>query len=205
MEQRKQQGQLWADQTMERIAAYWDYPNFNLRCKWFAEKLKQFEFASIFEVGVFSGRNLHLIQEAFPNIKIGGIDINDKAVVFAQDKLPQAQLSTCSVYDMDTSDKWDIVFTAGVLIHIPPDGIEKAIDKCLEKANRYVMHMETMGADRIVNGPAELNPINKVKDKFQWWPDLPNRYKARGKNIVLNIKVPHYRKDHPFRLIVVEV
>jgi hypothetical protein len=105
---------------------------------------------------------------------------------------------------MDIIDKWDIVFTMGVMIHIPPDGIEKAIDNCFAKANKYVVHAETMGEDKIINGPIELNPTKKVKEKFQWWPNLVDRYKKRGGKIIVDERIPYFRADHPFRLIVVE-
>lgn len=204
MKQMDRQGQIWADQTIDRIAAYWNYPNFRKRAQWLSIQLKSFEFNSIFEVGVFSGRNLNIIQNVFPHVKIGGIDINPNAVKFANEKLSNASISTCSVYDMDTIDKWDVVFTAGVMIHIPPDGIDLAINRCLDKSSKYVVHMETMSEDKIINGPAEFNPTNKVKEKFNWWPNLVERYTNMNKNIILNVDVPYYRKDHPFKMIVIE-
>jgi trans-aconitate methyltransferase len=122
MKQKDIQGKLWADQTTEKISAYWEYPNFAKRAKWLAEQLKQYKFESIFEVGLFSGRNLKIMKDAFPKIKIGGIDINETAIKLAKEKIPEAYLKSCSVYDMDIHDKWDIVFTMGVMIHIPPIG-----------------------------------------------------------------------------------
>lgn len=204
MYQRDKQGKIWADQTIDRVSAYWSYPNFTKRAKWLAEQLKQYKFGSVFEVGLFSGRNLKIIKEAFPKIKIGGIDINGTAINFAKEKLPDAELSTCSIYDMDTSNKWDIVLTMGVMIHIPPDGIDKAVYNCFQKASKYVVHAETVGNDKIINGPAALKPSNKIKEKMQWWPNLSYRYKKLGGKIILDIRIPYYRKDHPFRLIVVE-
>jgi len=204
VEQSEKQLKVWAGQSASRVESYWNYPSCIKRSEWFSRQLEQYEFSSIFEVGVFSGRNLKYIADVFTKVRIGGIDVNAEAIKFAKDKLPAAELDLCSVYDVDTDDKWDIVFTVGVMIHIPPDGIEKAIDKCLEKASKFVIHMESISNDNIINGPAEVNPSNKIKNKLQWWPDLVKRYKSRGYDIITNVSVPYYRKTHPFRMIVVK-
>ena len=178
---RETQQKLWASQSDAVIKEYWDFSGeLGLRTEWFAKQLHNYDFNSIYEVGMFSGRNLYKIQSEFSNVKIGGCDINDDAIKFAKDKLPNAEILYESIYELDESKKWDIVFTMGVLIHVPQDGFELAINKLIAKANKYVIHVERLGEGVTINGPKELNPARKVRDKFMWYPNLEKAYNNLG-------------------------
>ena len=50
-------------------------------------------------------------------------------------------------------------------MHIHPDFVKDIIQKCVLKANKFVIHMETQGVDKILNGPREICPENKVSRK----------------------------------------
>jgi len=175
------QARHWAGKDQKIIQSYWDSPPATKRSKWFVEQLRHYHFDTIFEVGFFAGRNLRYISEAFPDAKVGGLEINPKAVKFAQDKLPDAELFCMDLHNiMDIDDTFDIVFTSGVLIHVPPDDVIAAIDKMLTRADKYVMHLEQIGHNEVVAGPKELNPIYKVSDQVQWNPNLVAAYKTFG-------------------------
>ena len=187
---RDEQADIWAAKGYDIAQEYWDNTAHAKRCEWFAGKIKSYKPDSIFEVGIMGGRNLSILQSHLgPDIKFGGIDVSEGSVKFAKEHVPDADFAVSSVYDMNTSDKYDMVFTAGVMIHIPPDGIDIAIKKCIEKAKRYVIHLEGLSNDYIVKGPEELSP-HKVGKKFQWRPNLVERYKTLGLNPVVK-KVKH--------------
>ena len=153
------------------------------RSKWFVKYIEDIQFSSVFEVGCFTGRNLKYISLAFPDVKIGGLDINKEGIEFARNLLPKATLYNQSIYDMP-NDKWDVVFTMGILIHIPPDGIQDVIEKCVDKANRYIIHIDRQGQNDVLMGRKEFNPV-KTHDKFHWAPDIRSIYNRIGYSAVV--------------------
>lgn len=178
---KESQAQHWADKKKNVIQSYWDSPPATKRSKWFVEQLKNYEFKNIFEVGFFAGRNLRYIGEAFPDVQLHGIEVNKRAIEFAKEKLPDAELfygdlhliNTCSVHA-------DILFTSGVLIHVPPEELYVACCNFLPHAYKYIMHIETIGNDEVTAGPKNLKPTYKVSDQIQWAPDLVGIYKDLG-------------------------
>lgn len=202
---RETQQKLWASQSDAVVKEYWDFSGeVGLRTDWFVKQLHDYDFSSIYEVGMFSGRNLYKIQNEFPDVKVGGCDINDEAIRFAKDKLPNAEILYESIYDLDESKKWDIVFTMGVLIHIPQDGFELAINKMIAKANNYVIHIERTGSGVTINGPKELNPVKKIRDKFMWYPNLEKAYNNLGLNVT-QIALPKSVSSGELTLVVVKL
>lgn len=176
---KNKQADVWASRTAA-VEEYWNAQAHITRCEWFAKQLIDYKLESVFEIGIMGGRNIYTLKKYLPTlVRIGGIDVNEASVEFAKEKMPDGTFLHQSVYEMDTTEQYDMVFSAGVFIHIPPDGIDEAIQKCIQKAKRYVMHMEGLGADSIIKGPAELKPI-KVGQKFQWRPDLVSRYQNLG-------------------------
>jgi len=175
------QSEHWAAKDLKIIESYWSSPPATKRSLWFVEQLKQYDFDSIFEIGFFSGRNLKYIQEAFPKISVGGLEINKQAVKFAQEKLPNTSLLHINLHDMNKiTTKYDIVFSSGVLIHLDPNDLNDVAKKCIGLANKYVMHLEQLGRNEVVAGPKHLKPIYKISDQMQWNPDLMAVYSGLG-------------------------
>ena len=180
----KIQADHWASKDLNVIQSYWDSPPATLRSKWFVEQLKKYQFNSVFEIGYFSGRNLRYIEEAFPESSINGLEVNKKAVGFAKVRLPKADLLHMDLHNMHTiTKKYDVVFTSGVLIHVPPDEIPNVLMKCLDLSSKYVMHIESNGRNEVVAGPKNLGPTYKVSDQIQWAPDLVSVYRHIGFDI----------------------
>ncbi len=186
----RMQTEHWAGKDLKIIQSYWESPPATLRSKWFVSQIKKLQFNSIFEIGYFSGRNLKYVSEEFPKVSINGLEVNKKAVKFAQEKLPKANLLHMDLHDMhNLIEKYDLVFTSGVLIHVPPDDIGDVLKKCLDLSNRYIIHMESLGKNEVVAGPKTLNPTYKVSDQLQWAPDLASIYKFIGFDVEI-IKLP---------------
>ena len=186
----------WAGKDLKIIQSYWDSPPARARSQWFVEQIKDYKFNSVFEIGYFSGRNLKYITEAFPKASIGGLEVNKRAVKFAQEKLPRAKLLHMDLHDMhNINEKYDLVFTSGVLIHVPPDELMNVAKKCLDLSNRYVVHMESLGKNEVVAGPKTLNPTYKISDQLQWAPELAAIYKFIGFDVKI-IKLPENCKTN---------
>lgn len=181
MVDKKTQAQHWAGKDLKIIQSYWESPPATKRSKWFVEQLKNYEFSNIFEVGFFAGRNLHYIREAFPNVQLGGIEVNSKAVKFAKEKLNISALTHLDLHNLDElNGVHDIVFTSGVLIHVPPESLKSAVEKICRKAIKHVMHLEQLGNNEVAAGPKHLKPAYKISDQIQWNPDLISIYKELG-------------------------
>lgn len=173
-------GRYW--EKFELFEEYDRTANRDGRTNWFANKLTEYDFDSIFEVGAFTGRNLKRIAEDFPGINISGIDINAKAIEYAKKTNFVTNLEVVNVYDMPTDDKYDIVFTMGVLIHLHPEGLKDVLRKCIDKSNKYVMHMENNGNGTIWMGPKNLNPVHITHEDrlLHWFPTIVESYKGLG-------------------------
>lgn len=102
---------------------------------------------SILELGCNTGLNLAAIDYVDPSIMLTGIDVNAKALL-ACAKLfeaygkeqPFTYHSTIEAFE--TEERFDMVFTKGVLIHIPPEQLAAVYDKMYQLSNKYIMVAE---------------------------------------------------------------
>ena len=166
---------------------YWNDERLIKGSKKLAKKIATLNPESVFEVGMYNGRNLFHIHECMPDVKIGGLDVNKDVLDFAATKLPYGTAITHQdALHMDTNTKYDVVFTHGVLMHISPDTISGVIDNILEKATKYIVHIARPEQDnKIISGPAELNP-GKVRNEFRWQPKIVALYAEKGYQVSVN-------------------
>ena len=107
------------------------------RVPMFKKLLKGLEIESVLEVGANMGHNLVAINEA-RGADVFGIDINKYAIENAL--MPIEYGSAYKLpYDDDT---FDLVYTAGVLIHIPPDKLKSAMKELYRVSKKYVLMIE---------------------------------------------------------------
>jgi SAM-dependent methyltransferase len=93
---------------------------------------------SVLEVGCNAGWNLQAIQEASGhNPLLAGIEPNDAARAEAQAK----GFSVTQSWGR-WKDEFDLVFTAGVLIHVPPAGLEVTMRSIIQASRRHVVCIE---------------------------------------------------------------
>lgn len=180
MNNRRAQEYIWENMPLSEAERYLEKGAHRKRSKFFAAMLLDYDFQSIYEVGVNSGRNLDYILRYSPDKIVGGIDINKDAIALAKENLPDAHLECGSIYNLDIDKKYDIVFTSGLLLHIFPEDVKNVIYNCIKKSNKYVMHMETQGQDIIINGPKELKPTNKVSRKLRCVHNYARIYSELG-------------------------
>jgi len=182
MATKESQSAHWRGKSKEIVISYFESPPAIKRSKFYVDQLRQYNFESIFEVGYFAARNLYYIQQAFSSVKLAGLEINPKAVKFAKEKLGQdSDLLCMDLYDMDDiKETYDIVFSSGVLIHVPTDNIKDVLEKMIRRANKYVMHIEQNGNNELAAGPKHLKPKYKSSDQWQWNNDIIGTYKDLG-------------------------
>ena len=96
----------------------------------------------ILEIGSNSGNMLRLFRAlGFKNVY--GIEINKYAVETCRTKTKDVNIIEGSALDVPFKDGYfDLVFTAGVLIHISPKDIKKVISEIYRCSNRYILGIE---------------------------------------------------------------
>ena len=96
---------------------------------------------SILEVGAGAGLNLRAIRELEPLARLGAVEINRKAAEALVD------IDHCTIYNTSALEfrspyTWDLVFSKGLLIHIPPQDLDAVYRKLVEASRRYVLVCE---------------------------------------------------------------
>ena len=99
--------------------------------------------ATVLEVGCGPGWNLRAIMARQPSIECHGIDINAGAVEEARQAGIEARCGTAvSIAGHYDAGSMDLVFTSGVLIHIPPEQLETVMRAIITTSARYVLAIE---------------------------------------------------------------
>lgn len=96
---------------------------------------------SIKELGCNIGLNLLALNKLNPELELSGIEINAEAAKQAK-ALNVAEITNGTILEKANNDKADIVFTAGVLIHINPDHLNSVYYNLVNSSNRYIMIAE---------------------------------------------------------------
>lgn len=94
---------------------------------------------SVYEFGCNAGWNLSAIRRAFPDVQVYGCDINETAVRQAM----AAGINPAIGSQIATAE---LVFTAGVLIHIAPEHLADTMKKLVGASADYVLAVEYSAA-----------------------------------------------------------
>ena len=94
----------------------------------------------IIEFGASVGDNLRAIRQ-LTGARLTGVEIN-RDVCFSH-LVHSADEALCgSLQTFETARQWDMAFTRGVLIHVPPKDIEAAYNTLYNAARRYILVAE---------------------------------------------------------------
>ncbi|MGD9639198.1 MAG: pseudaminic acid biosynthesis-associated methylase [Alphaproteobacteria bacterium] len=97
--------------------------------------------SSVMEFGANVGLNLVAIKNLLPEAKIAAVEINKKAYdVLA--KIDGVEAHNASVLEFETKEKFDLVFTKTVLIHINPEELDKVYEKMYNASKKYILVAE---------------------------------------------------------------
>lgn len=113
--------------------------------KWLLSIIKKQKPRSILEVGCGFGRNIKfLIEKGIQPSKIMGIDISSKMIGQARKYINNNKvvLHTSDISKFKPKKKFDLVFTHGILMHVPSDKIENAIDRLVHLSKRGLILIE---------------------------------------------------------------
>jgi len=94
---------------------------------------------SILECGCNVGRNIGFLKQVLPQATKSVIEISKPAFDFVTSQYALHQAFNGSIEDSQFPQKFDLVFTMGVLIHIHPNNLVKAMGKIYNHSDRYIL------------------------------------------------------------------
>lgn len=97
---------------------------------------------SVAELGCNIGLNLMALHRINQGFRLRGYEINVKAAESASKANIAEVINTSVVEPLDTSKKFDLTFTKGVLIHINPDMLNAVYQNLYGLSNKYIMVYE---------------------------------------------------------------
>ena len=94
----------------------------------------------ILEVGCNVGHNL---KEFTTDFEVHGIDLNSYALEKCKNRFNSFTFQKASLTDIPYPDSFfDLVFTRIVLIHVPPEQIQKAMSELLRVSKKWILNLE---------------------------------------------------------------
>ena len=147
--------------------------------------LGKLKIGNILEIGCNVGNQLALLQEeGFKNLY--GIEIFPKAVELAKTHTKSINIVQGSGFDLPFKDNsFDLVFTAGVLIHISPKDIKKIMKEIHRVSKKYIWGFEYFSPDHIAI------PYRGNKDRL-WKGDFAKMYMGQFPDLKL-VKEKRYK------------
>ncbi|MGF1864668.1 class I SAM-dependent methyltransferase [Enterovibrio norvegicus] len=137
------------------------------------------ECHSILEFGCNIGSNLKAINLINPNYDLSGIEINPFAVDQVR-KLPFVKAEEGSIVNHDMGDKYDFVFSRGVLIHINREDLPVVFDNMVKHSRKYIMLFENYNdEDEALDGYGKLVTGGESGESYQFWANYPKLFKSQ--------------------------
>ncbi len=97
--------------------------------------------SKIIELGCNIGLNLSVLNKMrFKNLT--GLEINETAFSIAKKNNPDINFIHSSIENFNSTETYDLVYTAGVLIHINPDTLPLIISKMDQLSKKYIFGFE---------------------------------------------------------------
>jgi spore coat polysaccharide biosynthesis protein SpsF len=94
------------------------------------------------EIGANVGMNLRALAPLLPQASLSAIEINEQAARALQSLPFVHHIFHGSVLAYEVSQKFDLVFSKGVLIHLAPEVLPMVYDKMVEASSRYILVAE---------------------------------------------------------------
>lgn len=132
--------------------------------------------AKILELGCNIGLKLSLLQNlGFTDLT--GVEINKKAYKIAKKNLPNVKFYNSSIEEFDPGqEKFDLVYTTGVLIHINPEALPEIMRKIISLSKKYIFDSE--------NYSDKLTEVNyRGHQKTFWKQNFPQLFLKEDSNL----------------------
>lgn len=154
--------------------------DWSLRVPFFKLIMDLTEAISVLEIGTNAAWNLRAINAADPISELAGCDINEEAIGAALIGLPMADIALASAMNAPGAFPdyhFDLVLTAGVLIHIPPEEIKQVMTNIIELSGEWVLAIEYEASQ-------EEEVLYRGHDGKLWKRPYGNLYQKMGRTLV---------------------
>ena len=98
--------------------------------------------SSVLELGANRGLNATALKALQPRLEYSGVEISSTAYKLLKENEHVDAAFHSSIYDFHSSQTFDLVFVAGVLIHLNPSRLDVAYDKLSKYSAKYVLIAE---------------------------------------------------------------
>jgi len=145
--------------------------------------------STIIELGCNVGLNLSVLNKmGFKNLT--GLEINETAFSIAKKNNPDINFIHSSIENFEFTETYDLVYTAGVLIHINPDTLPLIITKMGQLSKKYIFGFEYFSENLV-----EIKYRNN--ENTCWKQNFPLLFKKLFPSIktVKEEKI-HYKKEN---------
>jgi SAM-dependent methyltransferase len=147
---------------------------------------------TICEVGCNVGNNLaHFPKTA----RITGIDSNDTALAIARTRYPYHDIKSGDITKLPfPDDTFDLVFTRGVLIHMPQDTLKQSMMELLRITKKWIFNLEYYGTD---GKPAEWARA----ENMLWYRNMGLNWKYFPVTVLTDTDLPKAIDNTRFTLV----
>jgi pseudaminic acid biosynthesis-associated methylase len=110
----------------------------------FKKMLSGLRISRVLEIGCNRGHNLRTLSEIFSDdVEILGVEPNRYALAIARCASDKVSAMSGNIYDLPFKDRYfDLVFTSGVLSHVPLDRLADAMRETARVSSRYILALE---------------------------------------------------------------
>jgi spore coat polysaccharide biosynthesis protein SpsF len=109
----------------------------------FSTALKQMgKLQSCIEFGANIGMNLKALKMLYPGVQMQGVEINATAAGELAHVIGEKNVHHCSIFDVNVTQKADLAFIKGVLIHINPDHLQDVYEKLYSASEKFILVAE---------------------------------------------------------------
>lgn len=119
------------------------------------------DIKDVCELGANRGHNLEALQAINNGLELTGVEINRQACSEMSVK-NRINVVCSTIQDFLPSEKFDLVFTCGVLIHLPPADLPEIYRRMLSLSQKYVLINEYFNPV-----PVELNYRGHAEKLFK--------------------------------------
>ena len=104
----------------------------------------------VLEVGCNIGLQLRLLQRANPGLEFHGLEPQEYAIARARELSPDMTFHQGTAFALPfPDDSFDLVMTHGVLIHIHPNDLPKALREIVRVSRRFVLAHEYFAPETV--------------------------------------------------------
>ncbi len=142
----------------------------------FEQILKNISIKTIFEIGCNRGLNFKAIKLINQDISLNGLEINKYAYDILNSENICDNLYNDTIFNYNEKNKYNLVFTKGVLIHINPEKLNEVYKKMYNMSDKYILIAEYYSRDiREINYRGHSNKLFKrdfCNDIMTLYPEL---------------------------------